>query len=394
MAQAHKRIIFFTEYPFNKWDYDRLGIEILQSKGLEVEVWDLTPIIRPEAYRMIKITALADFNGLRRFFDRKEICASLKGVREGSLIISLLPYTLDTAWVFREISARRIPYSVVIANAIPFSSREIKNGFLKKIAKELPGLKLSGLPRRLFPYVPHRLIGIDPVSYIMAGGKKSLLSLKYPYDHARSRILWLHAFDYDVYIKEGLRAGIKNDGTAVFLDEYLPFHSDYLYAGGRPFTTAQEYYPYLCRFFARIENAAGVKVVIAAHPRSRYEEHPDYFGGRQIIKGKTAQLVRDSNFVIAHVSTAINYAVLFKKPVIFVSTDSVNASPSGPWVEMFSVLLNKKSINLCSDYRLDLEKELAVDQERYEEYKKDFIKNAGPEGVLFWDLFSQKIKEI
>ena len=384
-----KRIIFLTEYPINKWDYDRLGIETLQSNGFGVEIWDLTPFLRPKAYLEIKIKESVDFKNLSVFFYKKEISTRLKELDASCFIICLLPYSLETVWIFRLISKYRIPYGVIIANAIPFSVRDGRRNIFKKLFKELPKLRLHNLFTRAFAYLPYGLLGVSPASVILAGGEKSLLSLRYPFSLQRTRIIWVHALDYDIYLKENNPAGKKD--TVVFLDENLPFHTDYLYLKIKPFSSAQDYYPALCRFFSVVEQKTGSKVIIAAHPRSNYQSQPDYFEGREVVKGRTAQLVRDSRFVIAHVSTAINYAVLFKKPVVFVATDSINLSFIGQWLRLFSSALNKNIINLSGQYSFDPEKELTIDQDKYSQYRNDFIKKDGSENILFWELFSKSL---
>jgi hypothetical protein len=55
-------------------------------------------------------------------------------------------------------------------------------------------------------------------------------------------------------------------------------------------------------------------VVIAGHPCGHYEKRPDFFQGRKVIQGKTAELVKNAKLVILLESAAINFAILYKKP--------------------------------------------------------------------------------
>ena len=63
-------------------------------------------------------------------------------------------------------------------------------------------------------------------------------------------------------------------------------------------------------FFNMIENN-GLKVIIAAHPKSDYKINP--FEGREIYKYKTNELVKNSTFTMAHMSSSINFSVLHNK---------------------------------------------------------------------------------
>ena len=56
-------------------------------------------------------------------------------------------------------------------------------------------------------------------------------------------------------------------------------------------------------------------MIIAAHPRSEYEKIGNMFNDRIFIRDKTVNLVKFSNFVIAHSSTSISYAILYEKYV-------------------------------------------------------------------------------
>jgi hypothetical protein len=74
-------------------------------------------------------------------------------------------------------------------------------------------------------------------------------------------------------------------------------------------------------FFDLLEKEYGLKVVIAAHPTANYDA--ETFRGREIIRLKTAELVKDSDFVISMWSTSTGYAVLNQKPIIFIYTNEM-----------------------------------------------------------------------
>lgn len=103
---------------------------------------------------------------------------------------------------------------------------------------------------------------------------------------------------------------------AVFLDEYFPFHPDFEFYSNIKFSEniATSYQQKMCKFFDKIEANYKLKVVIAAHPKSTYED--GVFGHRTLIKYRTCELVRDSQFVILHGSASFDFAVIYKKPLI------------------------------------------------------------------------------
>jgi len=154
--------------------------------------------------------------------------------------------------------------------------------------------------------MPLKSLGITPAAILVAGGEDSIQPNQ-PTDES-TQIVWAHTLDYDLYLNEKNESRDSDANLGVFLDEYLPFHPDFAHSGIATPSAPENYYPRLREFFNLIEREHKVRIVIAAHPRSRYEQHPDYFGGRLIVREKTAELLHQAGFAIAHASTAINLA--------------------------------------------------------------------------------------
>ena len=70
-----------------------------------------------------------------------------------------------------------------------------------------------------------------------------------------------------------------------------------------------------------LERKHGLRVVIAAHPKAKYSAST--FEGREAHRLITAELVKDAEYVICHLSTAVSYAVLNMKPLVFIYTDDM-----------------------------------------------------------------------
>lgn len=112
---------------------------------------------------------------------------------------------------------------------------------------------------------------------------------------------------------------IPNNRYFVFLDIYFPAHPDFI-GQKRIIKPSEEIYQKNMNvFFDKIERDLGVDIVVAAHPKANYEDNT--FCGRRIIKYNTAELVRYSEAVITHHSSSISFAVIYDKPLLFI-TDS------------------------------------------------------------------------
>ena len=138
-----------------------------------------------------------------------------------------------------------------------------------------------------------------------------------------------HSDDYSTYLRTSLdnTAEITHSQKfAVMLDAPGPaFTDDDAQLGRTPPSTAAIWYPALAKFFDRLEAGTGVSVEIAGHYKSAHPPIAACFGNRAVHYGRTLELVRDCEFVITRDSTAVSYAVVFRKPVIFIYSDEIVA---------------------------------------------------------------------
>ena len=138
-----------------------------------------------------------------------------------------------------------------------------------------------------------------------------------------------------------------------------------------------------------------VKVIIAAHPRAEYNLHPNAYPHRTVISGKTNYLVRDAEFVIMHSSTAISYAVLFKKPIIFLTTDEMKNNYGGLYddaTHTFARCLGQTPINIDGNYS-SLCEIPKINDKLYEKYINDYIKIKNSPEKKIWDIFINEIEK-
>ena len=400
-----KKIIYFVESLFCQRDFERFGIDIIKDNGFRVEIWDLTPFISPVTYNAIKVPDPIDYRkcNCRLFIEKAKIIREIKKLKQGTMIISIMPFDYEHYFLYRELSKQNIPYAFIITNAIPvYKSSSTGNYFFNKnrfiqFARKIKRFNLKKTKRYIFNRVPSSLLMIQFPEFIFTGGYKSLINYKFPIGK-KTKIIWGHTLDYDLYLKDFRRPSkirlIKHK-YIVFCDEYLPFHPEYIRNNIKPLIDSEIYYPAMCKFFYKVEKETGLKVIIAAHPRSKYEEHPDYFDGRKVIRGKTMELVRDSEFVLMHSSTSLNFAVLYYKPVVFFSMAKIlQAKNSRGGTQSFSSELNKGFINIDSKYKIDWDRELKIDEKAYANYKEKYIKRNNSMEEYFWQIVADEIKKL
>ncbi len=386
-----RRIIYLFEEPLNARDHLRFGVGIWKDLGFDIEVWDLSLIAHPELPRGLSPVGGEVTEKVTVFKDASDMRANLSTLTGRDLVINFLTFDHWNLEAYRSLSCSCASYVVQHANAVPDMSykpcdRVGIQGFFRKLTKLFERRTWKLLLLRL----PRQLLGVRPPRLLLAGGEKSIESQYFPVDR-NTEILRLHTFDYDIYLKErGL--AVQAQDIAVFLDEFLPYHSDYAFVGEKNPVEPQHYYDLLNTFFTKVERETGLKVVIAAHPRSVYETMGDHFNGRSCVKGQTAALVRRSRMVLSHASTALCFAILFEKPVVFISFSGVEDLWEGAYTKVMAEHFGKKPLYMDRPGDIDWDFERTINADLYARYKQLYIKTADSAEVPIWQGVADRVK--
>ena len=385
-----ERIIFLLETPFNLRDYRRFGIEFLQGQGFKVEVYDQTSIVHPRLSEKYTPPDAFDFDGLTIFNSRSELYDMLQNLSDKDFVIIYGSFDLRGLGSCRALSRSGADYAISCANALPIPThKENWLQFLLRKLRELISFRRMETWKRLFMKLPLRWLGVKPPRLILAGGSKSF---NYPYPVGnRTDLLWVHTLDYDLYLKEKSNTSQERP-IAVFLDEFFPFHPGYIIKGDKPPITADRYYELLNNFFNIVERSTGLEVVIAAHPRSNYEDLPDYFNGRKCIRGKTVNFIKECRLVLSHYSTALNLANLFHKPVTFITCSDLDNTWDSYHIIEAAKWFGKRPIYIDKNDDIDWAQELKANKDSYDDYRKAYIKTEHSKDLPFWQIVSDKLR--
>ena len=383
-----RKILFLVNSPLDRRDFERFGIELLMKNGFEVEIWDITDILHPDVRKNYTPPDPINWPHCRVFSDKEYTLNEIKALSSETFIIAHIHYLRERYSVYKAISDSKAKYGVEVSNALP-SGDDKKQSFLFYL-KKLRKVTVKKLLDRGFLRLPFTWLGIRPASLILAGGEQSL---KYHYPaNKTTEIVWVHAMDYDFYLKDRNNSSIERP-IAVFLDSYLPFHPIRFYRMEKSPISADKYYSILNKFFNLVEDRLGLEVIIAAHPRSQYEKHPDCFEGRKWVRGQTFRLVKESKLVLTHSSTTINFANLFYKPVIFLISSDLEKAGRGSLIRGMAGWFGKKPIVMDNNRNIDWEFELTVSKGHYDNYRQAYIKTDHSEDLPFWQIVVNRLKK-
>jgi hypothetical protein len=392
-----KKIILLVGSYFTSRDYERFGIETLQSNKLEVCIWDLSNFLYPNSTNSIK-KGLGVFNkkNVYRPDNINQVIYQIEKENCETFFMSLIYYTHKTILVFKAISRAGCKYGCTgpyTYNFYPKPQTSTLNNITKK---RIPFNRFTARIKHEFekfyfnisPYI----FGINKANYYaIAGGSKAYA--KGPLINNRTYIQSIHARDFDIFLKKSsYLESLDNGGFIVFIDQYLPFHPDNYNTKNPLQINAELYYRELTLFFDKIESITRKKVIIAAHPKASYTGKENLFGKRTIIHNHDSlDLIKRSDLVLLHFSAAINLAVILKKPIVFITSDELNNSNVGAYINAFASKFNTLALNISNNYSFHIPK---IDKEFYDSYFIAYIKKSDTKEELFWQQVANYIKRI
>lgn len=158
----------------------------------------------------------------------------------------------------------------------------------------------------------------------------------------------------------------------VLLDGAGPaFKGDDAHLGRDIEFTAEAWYPALCKFFKRVENEFNLEVVIAGHPKGKHPHISPLFEGRKVYYGLTRELVMGCEFVITRQSAAVSFAIIYKKPVIIITSNQLqNNELTDLSIRCIAEELGQKIINI-DEFDGKVAPYVTIDIHKYREYRKN-----------------------
>ena len=390
-----KKIIILISSLFYTNDFKRYGVEKYLSNGYDIEICNTCPIVYPDFFRKVeKINTYK--RKLEKFFFKKQELRDYLNLNKKNLFILIIHYNTKTHFIFRLISKFNINYMFSIVNIVP-SNIEVNKKIIFKKYFDFRAL-LETFNNRISGFLKRNFQKINPPSYLIAGGLKSLESPQASIIKNSTKIIWTHTFDFDEYLSNLKKKDYKINefpkDFAVFIDAPSPLiKHDALIPGISSPLTAKVYFPSLCRFFDKIEKELNLEVIIAAHPKSNHSQRPEYFGNRSVFNGMTIDLIKKSKLVINRNSTAINFAILHSKPIIFhTSKEILSHFVMTNQINSMANLLNKKPINIDTSINLNLKDELNINKDLYINYVNQYIKNPNSKNDYSWNIIMNELR--
>ena len=403
-----KTLVFLTPRPVSRYEEEKWAFDYLKSRGFTVLVMDLSLLLNEKISYIDLVQQQLEGDFIRKINSYQELEHHVGLLSDNSIFVDYLVahsnVSLKEERVFRVLKKCQAKYIFLSSGALPHPeylkvslSHRIKILY-SKIEKVInnPFALINFLASKVILLLTRYSFIYPKPTLIFGGESLTLKNFIVARGLDKKNIVPINSYDYDSVISYKRKMGDKqvvSEQICVFLDEAATHHSDFSLFGIEP-AESKSYFLKMNRFFDFVEMNTDLKVVIAAHPRSNYESMPDVFAGREIIKGKTIELVSKSKLVLMHMSTALSYAVLFQKPVTFIKIPGMKANGQlNLMVETMAGSIGSKPIDLDVDKDEILSALLRPEcvLEKYSDYAKNYIHTEGAGELSEWEIVANTL---
>jgi len=376
-------IAFLCVYPVGKVAMESFNTDLFEQAGYKLIYLDLSKIYYPQTYHKFRLENENYFIKKDFFIEcatREEVLNRIKKYSKNSWFFVLhmhIYQEIDKLWLNRAFKKYKCDYFLQdffpVHIGFQIEGKSLKTYFLTTLIRQLSRLKFRQVINKscswfLFFLLARNIFYRKPTFCFVAG--KSMYD-QFKKFYSKSEIVSVPSFDYYKY--HCVVSGFKNGKTSVIPSyDYILYYDQAIFdtpdgrlLGRYQYMSKDEYFKGINRFFEKIENVTGKKVVIAGSPKIRYEGCE--YNGREIIYNLTADLTYYAEMVIMHTTTAFNYAVAMNKPIIILKMQGFHET-SLQTLYATASYLNKKVLDIEEDF--DLQKLVEYSKVDREIYKK------------------------
>ena len=391
-----KKIIYIAIQILDERNYYRYGLDYFLKNNWEVEYWDVKNAIFPRLNKnFISNNPLMNLNSvtcitfnnffqvLKKTVEKKNNFIFIDAIEDTfkALLLKKLLYFKGGKKIVR--ANFNIRFTIFQPNLFKIL---LKSGFFRFF---LYTIKLVLLTIKIKLVEP--LLDTKPSVHFTFGSKEYANSIK-KYGHGIQ--CKAHTATYDIYLKD-LKNDIVSDdlkNKIVFIDQDFPLPYDRRLKTNKPLFSEKKYWNSVNSFLDLVEKKYNKEVIIARHPRGNLNKN---ISKKRTLQHQTSQLIKNSFIVICHNSMAIQFAILWKKPLILVTTNDLdhNITENYNLHHHHAKELKKKVINVDNFTKNEIENEIKVYNNIYEKYIVNYISDSHSPNLPFWSMAVEEINK-
>jgi len=401
MTEISKHIVIAKSLVFDANDYERFGIEYMLGRGMRVTIVDVADIVIPESPRHREAYAdwpEIDFRIVKR---RTELSRVFGALTDADLVVNFVSDRLISPrnlFVLRAIGRMNAPSLILSTEAHPgFMENERKRQTIAERIRDLPArISQASILHSLLARIPRRFLGVPAVDIIVHGGWRSNMDSALIGPPTKS--IRAHSMDFDRISRLQKTMMLEGESnTAVFVDQGVIGHREYLDPAMRGNFDGSDYFRSLRALFDQVEFETGLRVIIAAHPHSTLPYNQGEFGEREVVRGRSLELIAAARQVIVHNSAAVGAAVALNKPILMISCREDmyrRGAESAAYHFDLARSLNKEIRYLDDLDGLDIDAATQIDPDAYHRYVVDYIKLDDSPNLPFWQIVLDSLENM
>jgi len=319
-------LIMIYKSRFTKFHYESREIDYLKGY-CKVKILDLSELLKEKKEIQRKKIDTDEVLEIKSFLDLNKYFKTTYSQKKNIYVINFIEYPESIKDIIFFCILRYYKYKsnfILIRNNNPGHIREEKllgnSNPVIRVLKTSTSSKELYLRMKSFTYGLLLKIIRCKEDYEFLAGSDWDISEK----NNKVKKIYGHSIDYSRHLREPPRILQRKKNYAVFLDNPSPNQiGDASLSGWKIYATGQKYYPSLRNFFDYIEYNFDINILISGHIKTEYPVKLEIFGNRNIIYGETKDLIYNSIMILNRASTAVGYAMLYSKPIIYLYSDEI-----------------------------------------------------------------------
>ncbi len=396
------KIIFLNGTPIAKVWADKVNLEWYLSNGFELEFWNLDRIYYSSSQikRYFSDNKYLSYKppNQKIFYSKEDVKKELYSIHKNTIFCLLDFANHDDFWLRRLLKIVNANYYVG-PRVVGFhgekylldSKTKYIFYFLKRFIDSFSDenfLKRYNFFNRLKDYLyKYSNYYQKPIFVASSGFAGRQMWMK---KTLAANFLSIPSVEIDWTKKErfiDFEYGVFVDDTIFSSPDYSMNHGDSNYRT----KNIKKYIDNLKSFFNLIERKFKLKIIIAASGKYIYDKNPY---NREIFYQKTAELIQHANLIIGHNSSALNQAIVNKKPTLMIF-DSTIKKEKRMKIQYVANYLNIKPLNIESYSEKELHENLNQNDDTDTVIKKYFLENIEKDNHLTsYEMIAKEIHHI
>lgn len=194
---------------------------------------------------------------------------------------------------------------------------------------------------------------------------------------------YIHNLNYDKVLDLDRRTPHEKS-YAVYIDQNLPVDHQVQTQSNNTFISEENFWERMRKVFDRLTRQTEIDdIVVCAHPNRSKASLERLSAFCRVVQFETEKWIRDCSLVLAHTSTAIDFAVIFQKPVCFVAMPEMKRNGFLDTTEQYAKKLGRQ-VNIL-DGQNSPNLDFGRNETSYARFKNSFIKTPGTPEMNSWE---------